>query len=153
MSKAPSNKFATSLLVLAIALSLQFNFKAFFGWSPEFVMAALIAMVFYLDVLEMAILAALSVLIMNWKPTLGLEMILFFIIPFLVMLGRKISPWNSGLSNILGIILSVVLFYAVSEWPAVSDNAYFLAFITGVTAISGAVIFYILSYFYKTSPA
>ncbi len=153
MSKASSNKFTVSFLVLAIALSLQFNFKAFFGWSPEFVMAVLIAIVFYLDVLETAILDVLSVLIMNWKPLLGLEMIVFFTIPFLVILVRKISPWESGFNNILGIILSVVLFYAVSSWPAVLDNIYLLVLITGTTAVFSAVIFHVFGYFYKISPA
>ncbi len=148
-----SNKFAASVLVLTIALSLQFNFKAFLGWSPEFVMAALVALIFYLDILEMAILAALSVLIMNWKPLPGLEMMFFFIIPFLVMFGRNISPWESGFNNILGIILSVIIFYAVFGWSVFWGNIYFLGLITGMTTIFGAAIFHILSYFYKISPA
>ncbi len=114
-------------------------------------MAVLVAMVFYLDVLEIAILAALSVLIMNWKPFPELEIAVFFIIPFLAMLGRKISPWNGGVNNIFGIILSVILFYSVSSLPVVLDNAYFLALVAGATAFFGAVIFHAFGYFYKIS--
>ena len=127
--------------------------KAVFGWSPEFILAALVVSGFYLNILETATLVAVSILILNWRPTPGLEIFLFLILPFAVILARKFSPWKSEINGVLGIVLSVVVFYAFSNLSAIFLNPIIFAEIIALTALFGAILFQIFNYFYKISPA
>ena len=145
------NKFAVCSLLLFIALFLQLNWKVGFGWAPELVMASLIIFGLYLGVLEMTVLSALGVFILNWRPVPGYEILFFFFVPFLNIFARRIFPWRTELNNIAGIILSVSIFYSISNPGGIAANSYLFALIILITAGFGAAVFQILNYFYKIS--
>lgn len=153
MPRASISKFTVFFLATIIASFAQLNMKAVFGWSPEFILAALVVSGFYLNILETATLVAVSILILNWRPTPGLEIFLFLILPFAVILARKFSPWKSEINGVLGIVLSVVVFYAFSNLSAIFLNPIIFAEIIALTALFGAILFQIFNYFYKISPA
>lgn len=149
MTKAPNNKFAVFLLAFIIVSFLQFNWKDIFGWSPEFAMAFLVVCGFYLNIGETAVICAIGVLLFNWLPLPGSEILFYFLIPLIIIYVRKMFPWQSGFINFLGTILAVAVFYSVSDFPAVAANLPFFAMIVFTTAVFGAVIFYLFDYFYK----
>jgi len=152
MLKASNNRFAVFSLAFIAASFLQLNWKAGFGWSPEFVMALLVICGFYLNILEMAVISAAGIFIFNWRPNPGWEILFFFFIPFLAIYARKFLPWHGGINNIVVIILSVFAFYAVSDLPTVITNTPLLAIILLITAGFGAAAFQFFNYFYKISP-
>lgn len=153
MLKIQNNKFAVFFLTIIIASFAQLNMKAVFGWSPEFILAALVVSGFYLSILETATLAAISIFIINWRPLPGWEMFLFLMFPFVVILARKILPWRSEINGIFGIVLSVAAFYALSDLNAIFLNPVLFGNILALTAGFGAILFQIFNYFYKISPA
>lgn len=148
MSKAPSNKFAVFFLAFIIASFLQLNWKAAFGWSPEFAMALLVVCGFYLSILEMAALSAAGIFIFSWRPGPGWEILFFFLIPFIVIYARKFLPWHGGINNIIGIILAVSVFYAVSDFTAIAANIPLFSIILFITVCFGAAAFQLFNYFY-----
>ncbi len=150
MSKLSINKFAVFFFALIIASFAQLSLKAAFGWSPELILAALVISGFYLSVLEMAILCVFGILILNWQPLPGWEILLFFLLPFMVMSVKKIFPWRGMINGVLGTVLSVAVFYALSDWGAIISNPAVFAKILALTAIFSAALFQILNYFYKT---
>lgn len=151
MLKIQSNKFAVFFFTLIIASFAQLSMKAALGWSPELVMTTLVLAAFYLSVLEMAALSAFGIFILNWRPLPGWEIFLFFLLPFMVMSVKKIFPWRSVINGVLGTVLSVAVFYALSNWNAVISNLAVFAEILALTAVFSAVLVQILNYFYKIS--
>lgn len=152
MAKASNNRFIVFLLALIVASFLQLNWKASFGWSPEFIMAFLVISGFYLGILEMAALSAAGIFILNWRPGMGWEILFFFFIPFLVIYARKFLPWHAGINNIIGIIFSICVFYAAFDLQAVMANMLLFGIIIAITAGFGAAGFQLFNYFYKISP-
>ncbi|MDO8664209.1 MAG: hypothetical protein Q7K44_01510 [Candidatus Liptonbacteria bacterium] len=153
MSKLSINKFAVFFFTLITVSFAQLNLKATFGWSPELILSALVISAFYLGVLEMATLCAFGILILNWRPFPGWEISLFFLLPFMVMFVKKIFPWRSMINGVLGTVLSVAVFYALSDWGAIISGPAVFAEILVLTGIFAAALFQILSYFYKTYSA
>ncbi len=150
MLKIQNNKFAVFLFVFIIASFAQLSLKAAFGWSPELILATLALSAFYLSVLEMAALCAFGILILNWRPLPGWEILLFFLLPFMVMSVKNIFPWRGMINGALGAVLSVAVFYALSDWGAIISSPAVFAEILAMTAIFSAALFQILNYFYKT---
>jgi len=151
MQKVSINKFGAFFFVLIIASFAQLNLKAAVGWSPELILATLVISAFYSSVLEMAALCAFGILILNWQPFPGWEILLFFFLPFIVVSVKNIFPWRGMVNGVLGAVLSVVVFYALSDWGAIVSNPAVFAKILALTAIFSAALIQILNYFYKTN--
>ncbi len=151
MPKLSINKFAVFFCAFTIASLAQLNLKAALGWSPELVMATLVLAAFYLSVLEMTALSALGIFILNWRPFIDWEILLFFLLPFIVMSAKKIFPWRSAISGVLSSVLSVTVFYAFSNWSAIISNTAAFSEILALTAVFSAVLVQIFNYFYRTS--
>ncbi|MEK7546680.1 MAG: hypothetical protein AAB536_00655 [Patescibacteria group bacterium] len=152
MLKEKYGKLAASFLFFVIASFLQLNFKAFFGWSPEFAMAALVVFGFYLSVLEMGVLSFFGIFLFNWRVLPGWEILFFFLIPFFMMFARKIFPWRNDFNCVLGTVFSVFVFYAVFGLQGILGNPGVFMWILAATAFFGAAVFRLLNYFYKISP-
>lgn len=150
MQKVSINKFAVFFFTLIIAIFAQSILKTAFGWSPELIMATLVAAGFYLSVLEMAALSTFGIFILNWQPFPEWEIILYFILPFAIMSIKNILPWSGSVNGILGAVLSTAVFYATSDFGAIVYNQAIFAEILAATAVFSAVLFQIINYFYKT---
>jgi len=145
------DKFAVFFFTLIIVSFAQLGIKAEFGWSPELILATLVLSAFYLGILEMAALCAFGIFLLNWRPLPGLEIVLFFLFPFVIMYVKTIFPWKSMINCVFGAVLSVAFFYGVSNWGAIVSNPIIFAYILALTAVFCAVLFQIFNYFYKTS--
>lgn len=149
--KAGINKPVIFLMILVVALFFQSNWKAAWGWSPEFVMASLIVSVFYLSALETAIIIAAGAFLLNWQPSPGWELFLFLFFPLLAMPAKEILPWKSEVNSVLLSVFSVAAFYAITDSGALVQNLVNFALLLALTACFGFVLFHALNYFYKIS--
>lgn len=150
MPKPSINKAAVFIFIFIISVFAQVIFKSSIGWSPEFIMAALVTAVFYLNVLEMVLLSAFGIFMLNWQPVLGWEILLFFLMPFIIMAAKNIFPWNAIINSVFGTVLSITVFYGLVNWSAILSNPVIFAEVLMLTAIFSAVLFQISNYFYPT---
>lgn len=147
------SKFIVFVLALITALFLQFTCMLIWGWSPEFIIALLIVSRFYLDILETTALVTFSILIIDWRPAPGGELIFFVALLLAAIFAKRIFPWKNEINGVLGIILTIVFFYGLSNPSVVISSAFVFFDIVILTGISGAIMFKIFNCFYKILPA
>lgn len=102
------------LLVLA-ALLLTFKFKAALGWSPDFILPALVAAGFLLDIYALAFLVFLAVWVLNWQAGLPLELWIIALAPFAAWLGKKFLPSSPWLTLAAIVGAGEILLYAFAD--------------------------------------
>lgn len=136
------HKLVTALLVIAAAFLLHARTDAVFGWQPDFVFASLITLSFFLGFFEIVFLTLLSGLIFSWKPTLGIEMYLFILLPLLLYLFRKIIfPLEGWLTNMVSIFFGVVALYLVSSFFTATEHFLILFADIGASIAFGYLVF------------
>ncbi len=149
MKKLSSNKFAVFFFTFIIASFSQLNLKAALGWSPELIMSMLVVAGFYLSVLEIAALSAFGIFILNWQPFPEWEIILYFLLPFVIISAKNIFPWSGAINGILGAVLSTAVFYAISNFGAIISNPMVFINILILTAVFSFVLFQLFNFLYK----
>jgi hypothetical protein len=87
-------KFASFFLIVILSLLLQFQFRAAFHWSPEFILASLIVIAFFAGLPELLFLTVFAGWMLNWEPGLAPELALFLLMPIIAHLFRRLLPWE-----------------------------------------------------------
>ncbi len=154
MSPSQSHKFLAGFLVLVIAFLLWSRFGYLFNFKPDFVFASLIALSFFLGLLELLFLILLSVFLMNWQPILGVEMMIFSVVPIGIFLFRKIIfPLEGWLSNLVGIVLGLIVFYGLTDLSLALAHYGTILKDIFISALFGFLIFGLFDYFYGEEAA
>ncbi|MEK9180336.1 MAG: hypothetical protein AAB897_02910 [Patescibacteria group bacterium] len=131
-----SKKFITAILILFIGAAAQLILGEFFGFWINFALAALVAVAFFLELIQLAFLALLAVFLLNSRPAFSYELLFVAALPFLVLKLRELLPWHRWLSCGFFVFLGIAAMYAIfAPGIFVSDIQIFL-----IDALS-AVIF------------
>lgn len=110
-------KTFTLFLFLIATIALQLSWLRIFGWTPEFLIALLVAITIFVNLHEMALFVLLAAALVDWQPMLSMDMLALLLIPFFIFALRRASPWNIWAGTALFAILSVCIFYAAAGIP------------------------------------
>ncbi|MBI4086237.1 MAG: hypothetical protein HY433_03300 [Candidatus Liptonbacteria bacterium] len=146
-----ANKFLASLLLLLTAVLLQYNFNAFLGWSPDFVLGVLVTFPFFLGFIEILFMGLAGALILNWQPQFSSEILMISTMPLFVLFVKKYFPWRAGLSHILSTFFMLAVFYGISDYASLFGNPALFLKSAAWTLAYGALVFQALNYFYPPS--
>jgi hypothetical protein len=133
--------FLSGLIILAIALALQF-FSGSAGMFLNFSFAALIAFAFLFEFWELVCFVLIAVFVLDWQPAASVEILVFALYPIAVYFFRKTIPWQHWIAAPAAIILgfAVLAFAAAPALFFAHLSAFFTDTIAGLAF--GALIFY-----------
>lgn len=136
-------KVFRALVVLGLALLFQLRAIDLWSWSPEFVLATLITLAFFVTFGQLVLLGCLAAWLLAWQPGLGQEVVSLVMLPLAAYFVRRLSPWQSWLSNLVLVAGSIPAFYILAEMiPVLATRVFFS--VTVATLAYTAVLFYIL---------
>lgn len=140
--------FLFTILALILAVVLQFRFQGWFGYSPDLVLALMVAASFFLPFVEFLFLVVLGAWLLNWQPVLGYEMVAMMALPILVFWARRFLPGKLYFSLGLATFLVLILFY-IPVGPSVILNGWLVFESFALSLFFGLLISYPMSYFSK----
>lgn len=109
-------KFLKALLILTLATALQFVVGEFVSVWMNFVLAALMALAFFLDLSELIFFVSLGVFILNWQPAVSREAVVLAALPFIVRWFHGLFPWQVWLSSLTAVAAGLLLLYLIADF-------------------------------------
>jgi len=104
-------KFLEALILLSMAVFLQLTLGEVSGVWINFPFAALIALSFFLGFWELVITVLIAVFLLNWQPSVSLEMVILAAFPLLSLWLHKLLPWQIWLSTLVAIFVGFLILY------------------------------------------
>jgi len=136
-------KFLSALLILMLAVFLQFSLVSFFGFYSDLTLAALIALSLSVGLPELIILTLAAVFMLNSRPAPSWDMLVFGLLPiisFCAARAVKWKPWTVNLAATFSAFLAMYLIFAPNF--LLTDTISFLSdLIVGLAF--GAAAFYV----------
>jgi hypothetical protein len=108
-------KFFSGLAILTFALFLQSVLASVGLAAGNLPLAVLIAFVFVFEFEEVLVFSLIAVLFLNWKPTLGIEMVMLIILPLIFSGLRKYIQWELWLGGLVSITLGLCVFAVIAS--------------------------------------
>lgn len=99
-----------AILILLLACALQFWFASA-GVFINFILAALIVFAFFFDIWELVVYVLFAVFVVNWQPTVSVEIFVFGLIPVAAYAFHKVFSWTAWTAAPLAIVCGFVLLY------------------------------------------
>ena len=119
-------KFTGALIILFIALALQFFFSSA-GIFIDLSFAALIAFAFTFGIWELVPLVLIATFIVNWQPAASIEIAIFALYPVAAHFVYKTIPWEPWLVVPAAIVVgSAILYLSISPVAFVTHLPAFL---------------------------
>jgi len=109
-------KVLTGGLAVLLALTLQIKAQSVLGWSPELVLATLIALACFSGAVPLLVAAIVSSWVLNWQPHLSWELFVFTALPLIFLFSKRHFPLQMWLVNALGVAASVAAFYSLVDY-------------------------------------
>ena len=106
----PRLRSILAVLVLLLACALQFWFASG-NVFVNFILAALIVFAFFFDIWELLVFILFAVFVINWQPTLSVDIFVFGIIPLAAYAFHKVFAWTVWVAVPLAIVCGFVLLY------------------------------------------
>lgn len=106
-------KFFAGLVILFIALALQFWFAAA-GIYLTLSFATLISFAFIFEFWELLIFVLVGTFIINWQPTASLEIVVIALFPILMNLSRNAFRWRFWVGAPIAIVFGFLLLYTLA---------------------------------------
>ncbi len=137
-------KLFGGLLLLLIAVLLQFRFNSGLHVAPDFVLAILLTLAAVLSLGELTFFVILAVMALAWQPLPSWELIWFAAVPLIAAgLPRVLSlqPW---IVHLLMMVTGIPLFYLGINWWIILQNPLLFTRLYLVGVLFGMVAFQIM---------
>lgn len=133
-------RLAIAILILILATGLQ-SLLAGGGLFFNLIFITLIVFAFFFDFWEMALFLLFGVFVINWQPTISLEIFLFVLIPLSIFVLHTIFTSERWIAIPVAIVLGLLLFYLVAAPQFLFSNP--VAFLEDVcgSLVWGAAVF------------
>ena len=141
--------FVVALLLFIFSITLQFKLHGFLNFHPDLALTTLVVLAFFLDFLPTLFFTLLGVFILNWQPTISLELVVFVIIPLTVYWISKFLPGRLWFSVLIFSAIAVPTFYAIINFGAFYTAPLLLLGDVLVCLIFASLDFYLLEAFSK----
>lgn len=119
--------FSFLLFVIFLA-TIEVQIKAFFGWSPDFVLLLLLAAAPFVPFVEIVLASGLSALLLLWQPPFGISTLVLVILPTLSWFAAK--PRISR--QVIILCFAVLVFYGSTAPKAIYEMSGTLVLLTAV---------------------
>ena len=142
------SNFLAAFLIVSLAIVLQLKIGLISGLYPNFALAVLIALAFFLDFSELGFLVIFGALILNWRPGLSPEILVLISLPIIVYIFRKFLPAQAWLNFTLALVLGFLVFYSAAGFQSLvkNFNLFFIDLI--ISTVFAVLAFLILKNFY-----
>lgn len=135
-------------LIVLLAFVAQARGSEVFHFRPDFLLAALIASIFFLRFFFVLFGASVGILLLSWPLSSGVEGLLVFSLPLFFFLIKdfffRFTPW---LNVFLAVASGVVLFYLITSPPFLPGNYGIILSDIVVSGIFGMLIAGLLRYY------
>jgi len=81
-------------------------------------LAALLTAVFFLEFLEILLLALFAAWLLNWQPGVSAELLFFLLLPLFFFALARFSPWRRWLSAVVATIAGITLLYLGRDYSS-----------------------------------
>jgi len=130
-----------AVLILLLACALQFWFVSA-GVFINFILAALIVFAFFFDLWELLVFILFAVFVINWSPTVSMDIFLFAIIPIAAYAFHKVFAWSVWAAVPVAIAGGFILLYlAIAPAAFLASWSLFLLDLFGALIFGGFVFF------------
>lgn len=147
MSKGYSKIILAGLLLVALFV-LEIKQKAAFGWSFDLILAAILILPLFLDLMEFLFFGSLVLFLLKFAyPWSGFEIVLLILFPFLAFFFQKIFPWQSWLEPFILVFFGISAFYGLTNPSAFFGNIGFSLLNISVSMILGWAIYCLMTVF------
>lgn len=150
MSRRLDSKFLAAFLIVSLAVILQLKIGLISSLYPNFTLAALIALAFFLDFSELGFLAIFSAIILNWRPGLSPETLVLISLPIAVSILRKFLPAQAWLNLTLVLVLGFLVFYSAAGFQSLVKNFSLFFIDLTISTVFAAPTFLILKSFHAS---
>jgi hypothetical protein len=141
-----SRRFLLAILLIVFAFGLQF-LLASSGVFVDVILATLITFALFFDLLGLVVFILLAIFVINWKPAVSPEILLFAALPLAAYGIRTVSRWHAWALNLLSIFFATLLVYLViAPGFIIYDPGVFATDLMG-SMIFGQIVFSLLSYY------
>ena len=116
MNRSHLNNFSQFFIAAALlltALFFQITVGDILNIRLGFILAALLAAAFFLNLEELILLVLFSAFVLNWQPGFSPEIIIFSIIPIAAYFIKTLVPLQPFLGNLGFIFIFTMLFYLI----------------------------------------
>lgn len=134
--------FIVAFLVILLSLLIQTKLQPIGFLHANFILPTLVAVSFFLGILEIATLSLFVVFYLNYQPFLGFPMIFLFFIPFLSFWGRKIFPAKMWLIGFLVSFLGILVLNVGGGFASFSQNSLEVGLEFLGSLVYGALVFW-----------
>lgn len=137
--------FLGGLCLTIFAIALELKGGALFGFAPDCALAVLIAIGAFISFGELLLLTAVAVVLLNWQPYVGSELVVFAGLILFAALVRRFVSWQAWFANVLMIGLAATAFHGFWHREAVLRAPITFFQILTADILFGAISFFILS--------
>lgn len=133
-------------LIIVLAVILQLKLGLVFNYKFNFLLGTLIALVYFTNYLELVFLDLVGIFLINWKPSLSLEIVLLFLIPQFFYLFFKKIKWNNILTLSFFLIFGNILFYILINYKFLVDYSFYFFYDFIANSLFSLLLFYCLNF-------
>ena len=148
MSRRRQSNFLAAFLIVSLAVILQLKIGLIANLYPNFTLAALIALAFFLDFSELGFLVILSALVLNWRPGLSPEILTLISLPIAVFIFRRLLPAHAWLSFALVFIIGLSMIYSAAGFSLMVNNFSLFFVDLAISIVFAVPTFFILKSFH-----
>ena len=139
-------RFLIGWAVTALAAWCAAAWRFGFGWSPEFLLVALIVFAFFLDLPEFLPVLIWGLWLFAWPIGFGPERAVVAAILLATFFGCRTLPWRPWFSVALTVVLGVIAL-ALAIYPAfILRQSFLFAQDLFVSLLAGMILFWFLRY-------
>lgn len=150
MPRRLKSNFLAAFLIVSLAVILQLKIGLISSLYPNFTLAALLALAFFLDFSELGFLVIVSALILNWRPGLSPEILILISLPITASILRKFLPAQAWLNFILALVLGLLIFYSAAGFQSLVKNFNLFFIDLTISTVFAVPTFFILKSFHAS---
>lgn len=141
-----SRRLLLAILFMVVAFGLQFLLVSS-GYFINVILATLIALAFFFDLVELAFFILLAIFVTNWQPAVSPEIVLFAALPLATYGIHTVSRWHGWVLNLTSIFFATIIVYlVVAPGFFIHDFGAFAIDLVG-SMVFGQLVFSLLYYY------
>ena len=141
------NRIFLSILAILAALIIAPYFKLWLGQQFNFVLAAIIASIFFLEFSEFLIVLFFGLVFLVWQPMPDFSFIILILLPIGAFFAKYYLPFKRGLNFFVDLSLVFIAFYLLESWKFLINHPLIFVLDFIISFLFGSLIFSVLYYF------
>jgi len=136
--------FGIFFLVL-LSAAFQIFVHGAYGVSPNFALAIVLAVCGLLSLPETIALSLMGVWALNWAPSIGIETILFALLPVVSSFASRIFPLQSWVQSVASLTFGLALFSLFVRFSSIINSPFMFILMWAMGILFGSCVYFIVS--------